>query len=40
MKIYKEEKVTLICLYPEDTTNLSEILEKKLKRCRKGEINE
>lgn len=40
MQIYKEDKVTLICLYPEDTTNLSETLEKKLKRCRKGEINE
>lgn len=40
MQIYKEDKVTLICLYPEDTTNLSEALEKKLKRCKIGEINE
>ncbi len=39
MKIYKEDKVTLICLYPKDTTNLSETLEMKLKRCKKGEIN-
>lgn len=40
MAIYKEDKITLISLYPEDLLNLSEILERKLKRCIKGEINE
>ncbi len=39
LQIYKEDKVTLISLYPKDITNLSEILEMKLKRCKKGEIN-
>lgn len=40
MEIYKEDKITLISLYPEDTINLSATLERKLKRCKKGEINE
>ncbi len=40
MGIYKEDKITLISLYPEDLQNLSEILERKLKRCVKGKINE
>ncbi|MCH5172030.1 MAG: hypothetical protein J1F31_04330 [Erysipelotrichales bacterium] len=39
MKIYKEDKVTLICLYPEDMDNLTDKLDYKLKRCEKGKIN-
>ena len=40
MEIYKEDKLTLISLYPNDLKNLSETLEKILKRCKKGEIND
>lgn len=40
MNIYREDKVTLICLYPEETRSLSDTLDGKLKRCKKGEINE
>lgn len=39
LKIYKEDKITLIQLTPDDLNNLSVNLERKLKHCKKFEIN-
>lgn len=39
MPIYKSLGITLICTYPEDIKNLSEILENKITNCEKGKIN-
>ena len=39
MKVYREDKVTLICMYPDDMIDLSKNLARKLKRCKIGEIN-
>ena len=39
LPIYRKEKITLICTSSKDISNLSANLERKLKFCKKGEIN-
>ena len=41
MPIYRRDKVTLICFYPEDDSNLDSALKRKLnpKNIKEGEIN-
>ena len=40
MKIYKEQKVTVICLEEKDMMDINTSLTRKLKYYKKGEINE
>lgn len=40
MKIYKEQKVTVICLEEKDMMDITTSLTRKLKYYKKGEINE
>ena len=40
MKIYKEQKVTVICLEEKDIMDINTSLKRKLKFYKKGEINE
>lgn len=40
MKIYKEQKVTVICLEEKDMMDINTTLTRKLKYYKKGEINE
>lgn len=40
MNIYKEEKLTVICVNPTDMGNLRKNLKHKLENLKKGEINE
>ena len=40
MKIYKDLKITLICLEEKDIMDISASLSRKLKFYKKGQINE